>query len=263
MKKWMKFLHRDSMIQEEVYDGPLIKLENLVKIYDTGAIKVLGLKKINLTIERGEFVAIMGHSGSGKSTLMNILGCLDRPTLGHYYLDGIDVADMTPGQLSDIRNRKIGFVFQSFNLISRTSALKNVELPMTYARVPKAKRAVRAQLLLERVGLGARKEHMPNELSGGQRQRVAIARALANEPPLILADEPTGNLDTASSVEIMELFTKLHQEGATVVLVTHEEDIAAFAHRVIRFSDGQIQSDKLNASGVTSEDGKGGEQNAD
>lgn len=263
MKKWMKFLHRDSMIQEEVYDGPLIKLENLVKIYDTGAIKVLGLKKINLTIERGEFVAIMGHSGSGKSTLMNILGCLDRPTLGHYYLDGIDVADMRPDQLSDIRNRKIGFVFQSFNLISRTSALKNVELPMTYARVPKAKRAVRAQLLLERVGLGARKEHMPNELSGGQRQRVAIARALANEPPLILADEPTGNLDTASSVEIMELFTKLHQEGATVVLVTHEEDIAAFAHRVIRFSDGQIQSDKLNASGVTSEDGKGGEQNAD
>ena len=263
MNKWMKFLHRDSMIQEEVYDGPLIKLENLVKIYDTGAIKVLGLKKINLTIERGEFVAIMGHSGSGKSTLMNILGCLDRPTLGHYYLDGIDVADMTPDQLSDIRNRKIGFVFQSFNLISRTSALKNVELPMTYARVPKAKRAVRAQLLLERVGLGARKEHMPNELSGGQRQRVAIARALANEPPLILADEPTGNLDTASSVEIMELFTKLHQEGATVVLVTHEEDIAAFAHRVIRFSDGQIQSDKLNASGVTSEDGKGGEQNAD
>lgn len=263
MKKWMKFLHRDSMIKEEVYDGPLIKLENLVKIYDTGAIKVLGLKKINLTIERGEFVAIMGHSGSGKSTLMNILGCLDRPTLGHYYLDGIDVADMTPDQLSDIRNRKIGFVFQSFNLISRTSALKNVELPMTDARVPKAKRAVRAQLLLERVGLGARKEHMPNELSGGQRQRVAIARALANEPPLILADEPTGNLDTASSVEIMELFTKLHQEGATVVLVTHEEDIAAFAHRVIRFSDGQIQSDKLNASGVTSEDGKGGEQNAD
>ena len=263
MKKWMKFLHRDSMIQEEVYDGPLIKLENLVKIYDTGAIKVLGLKKINLTIERGEFVAIMGHSGSGKSTLMNILGCLDRPTLGHYYLDGIDVADMTPDQLSDIRNRKIGFVFQSFNLISRTSALKNVELPMTYARVPKAKRAVRAQLLLERVGLGARKEHMPNELSGGQRQRVAIARALANEPPLILADEPTGNLDTASSVEIMELFTKLHQEGATVVLVTHEEDIAAFAHRVIRFSDGQIQSDKLNVARVISEEGKGGEQDAD
>ena len=261
MNKWIKFLHRDR--QEMVCDGPLIKLANLVKIYDTGAIKVLGLKKINLTIERGEFVAIMGHSGSGKSTLMNILGCLDRPTLGHYYLDGIDVADMTPDQLSDIRNRKIGFVFQSFNLISRTSALKNVELPMTYARVPKAKRAARAQMLLERVGLGARKEHMPNELSGGQRQRVAIARALANEPPLILADEPTGNLDTASSVEIMELFSRLHQEGATVVLVTHEEDIAAFAHRIIRFSDGQIQSDRLNAARGASEKGKGGQQDAD
>ena len=263
MNKWIKFLHRDRQTQEMVCDGPLIKLENLVKIYDTGAIKVLGLKKINLTIERGEFVAIMGHSGSGKSTLMNILGCLDRPTLGHYYLDGIDVADMTPDQLSDIRNRKIGFVFQSFNLISRTSALKNVELPMTYARVPKAKRAARAQMLLERVGLGARKEHMPNELSGGQRQRVAIARALANEPPLILADEPTGNLDTASSVEIMELFSRLHQEGATVVLVTHEEDIAAFAHRIIRFSDGQIQSDRLNAARGASEKGNGGEQDAD
>lgn len=263
MNKWMKLLHRDRQAQEMVCDGPLIKLENLVKIYDTGAIKVLGLKKINLTIERGEFVAIMGHSGSGKSTLMNILGCLDRPTLGHYYLDGIDVADMTPDQLSDIRNRKIGFVFQSFNLISRTSALKNVELPMTYARVPKAKRAARAQMLLERVGLGARKEHMPNELSGGQRQRVAIARALANEPPLILADEPTGNLDTASSVEIMELFSRLHQEGATVVLVTHEEDIAAFAHRIIRFSDGQIQSDRLNAARGASEKGKGGQQDAD
>lgn len=246
MNIWTKLLNRDKGSRQDSYDGPLIQLENLVKIYDTGAIKVLGLKKINLTIDRGEFVAIMGHSGSGKSTLMNILGCLDRPTLGHYYLDGVDVADMTPDELSDIRNRKIGFVFQSFNLISRTSALKNVELPMTYARVPKSKRLARAQQLLERVGLGARKEHMPNELSGGQRQRVAIARALANEPPLILADEPTGNLDTASSVEIMELFTQLHREGATVVLVTHEEDIAAFAHRVIRFSDGQVKSDKLN-----------------
>ena len=225
-------------------NASLIRLENLVKIYDTGAIKVLGLKKINLTIERGEFVAIMGHSGSGKSTLMNILGCLDRPTLGHYYLDGVDTAQMAPDELSEIRNRKIGFVFQSFNLISRTSALKNVELPMTYAKVPKAKRRERARQLLERVGLSEREEHMPNELSGGQRQRVAIARALANDPPLILADEPTGNLDTASSIEIMELFTQLHKEGATVVLVTHEEDIAAFAGRIIRFADGQIQSDK-------------------
>lgn len=184
----------------------LIRLENLVKIYDTGAIKVLGLKKISLTIRRGEFVAIMGHSGSGKSTLMNILGCLDRPTMGHYYLDGIDTAELDPNELSAVRNLKIGFVFQSFNLISRTSALKNVELPMTYARIPKRKRAERAMELLECVGLGARADHMPNEMSGGQRQRVAIARALANEPPLILADEPTGNLDTAASIEIMEIF---------------------------------------------------------
>lgn len=224
----------------------LIRLENLVKIYDTGAIKVLGLKKINLTIRRGEFVAIMGQSGSGKSTLMNILGCLDRPTMGHYYLDGVDTAALTPNELSEIRNRKIGFVFQSFNLISRTSALKNVELPMTYARRTKKERRKRALELLERVGLGKRYEHMPNELSGGQRQRVAIARALANEPPLILADEPTGNLDTASSVEIMELFGTLHKEGATVVVVTHEEDIAAFTERIIRFRDGEIISDQAN-----------------
>lgn len=223
---------------------PLICLEDLVKIYDTGAIRVLGLYKINLSIHQGEFVAIMGHSGSGKSTLMNILGCLDRPTLGHYYLDGEDTAVMTSDQLSDIRNRKIGFVFQSFNLISRTSALKNVELPMTYARVPRAKRTERARELLNRVGLGERLDHLPNEMSGGQRQRVAIARALANEPPLILADEPTGNLDTASSIEIMELFSQLHKEGTTVVLVTHEEDIAAFADRIIRFGDGKLLSDE-------------------
>ena len=220
----------------------LIRLENLVKIYDTGALKVLGLKKINLVIRQGEFVAIMGQSGSGKSTLMNILGCLDRPTLGHYYLDGED----TPEELSAIRNRKIGFVFQSFNLISRTTALKNVELPMTYARRPKRERRERAMELLARVGLEARWSHMPNELSGGQRQRVAIARALANEPPLILADEPTGNLDTAASQEIMELFAKLHDGGTTVVVVTHEEDIAAFTGRIIRFRDGQIISDEAN-----------------
>ncbi len=225
----------------------LIRLEDLVKIYDTGALKVLGLKRINLTIHRGEFVAIMGQSGSGKSTLMNILGCLDRPSMGHYYLDGVDVAAMNPHELSVIRNRKSGFVFQSFNLISRTSALKNVELPMTYAHRNKRFREQRARVLLERVGLGKRAEHMPNELSGGQRQRVAIARALANEPPLLLADEPTGNLDTAASVEIMELFSQLHKEGTTVVVVTHEEEIAAFTERIIRFRDGEIVSDSPNA----------------
>nr|WP_142411080.1 ABC transporter ATP-binding protein [Clostridium sp. Marseille-P7770] len=234
-----------AWLTENVTDE-LIRLENLVKIYDTGAIRVLGLKKINLTIRRGEFVAIMGHSGSGKSTLMNILGCLDRPTLGHYYLDGIDTAALSPDELSAVRNKKIGFVFQSFNLISRTSALKNVELPMTYARIPKKKRTERAMELLDCVGLGARAGHMPNEMSGGQRQRVAIARALENEPPLILADEPTGNLDTAASIEIMEIFAELHKAGATVIVVTHEENIAAFTDRIIHFSDGQIIKDEIN-----------------
>lgn len=234
-----------SYITENLHED-LIRLENLVKIYDTGSIKVLGLKKINLTIRRGEFVAIMGHSGSGKSTLMNILGCLDRPTLGKYYLDGIDTAALSPDELSYVRNLKIGFVFQSFNLISRTTAVKNVELPMTYARIPPRKRQERAMELLDCVGLKARAFHMPNELSGGQRQRVAIARALANEPLLILADEPTGNLDTAASVEIMEIFSELHKAGATVVVVTHEENIAAFTHRIIRFSDGQIIEDAPN-----------------
>lgn len=234
-----------SAYAAETLSEDLIRLQNLVKVYDTGAIKVLGLKKINLSIRRGEFVAIMGQSGSGKSTLMNILGCLDSPTMGHYFLDGIDTQDLPPNQLSLVRNLKIGFVFQSFNLIPRTSALKNVELPMTYAhKLSKKQRKDRARQLLERVGLGSRYEHMPNELSGGQRQRVAIARALANDPPLILADEPTGNLDTASSVEIMELFGALHHEGATVVVVTHEEDIAAYAQRVIRFRDGEVVEDR-------------------
>ena len=234
-----------AWLTENVTDE-LIRLENLVKIYDTGAIRVLGLKKINLTIRRGEFVAIMGHSGSGKSTLMNILGCLDRPTLGQYYLDGNATAALSPDELSAVRTKNIGIVFQSFTLISRTSALKNVELPMTYARIPKKKRTERAMELLDCVGLGARAGHMPNEMSGGQRQRVAIARALANEPPLILADEPTGNLDTAASIEIMEIFAELHKAGATVIVVTHEENIAAFTDRIIHFSDGQIIKDEIN-----------------
>ena len=224
----------------------IIKLEDMVKIYDTGAIKVLGLNRINLSIKHGEFVAIMGHSGSGKSTLLNILGCLDRPTLGHYYLDGIDVAQMSGDELSRVRNQKIGFVFQSFNLISRMSIQKNVEVPMTYAKIKPDKRRKRAIELLEMVGLGERINHEPNELSGGQRQRVAIARALANKPPLILADEPTGNLDSPASIEIMELFAKLHKEGSTVVVVTHEDNIAAYTHRILTFKDGVLQSDRIN-----------------
>lgn len=252
MKRWIERLEgriREKRPGTGLPDSgceELIKIVNLCKIYDTGTMKVIGLRNINLTIRRGEFVAIMGQSGSGKSTFMNILGCLDRPAIGHYYLDGIDINAMDDDQLSLIRNKKIGFVFQSFNLISRTTARENVELTMTYAHIPKRERSERAVKLLERVGLGARTEHMPNEMSGGQRQRVAIARALANDPPLILADEPTGNLDTASSIEIMELFSELHREGATVVVVTHEEDIASFTQRIIRFRDGQIISDEKN-----------------
>ena len=219
----------------------LIRLENLVKIYDTGAIRVLGLKKISLTIKRGEFVAIMGHSGSGKSTLMNILGCLDRPTLGKYYLDGIDTAELSSDELSAVRNLKIGFVFQSFNLISRTTALKNVELPMTYARLSKKKRTERAMELLDCVGLKARALHMPNELSGGQRQRVAIARALANEPPLILADEPTGNLDSKTTMEVLKLMQKIvREQNQTLVMVTHDNHLATYADRIFHIIDGKI-----------------------
>lgn len=221
-----------------------IKITNLSKTYDTGAVQVHALKDINLTIEKGEYVAIMGHSGSGKSTLMNILGCLDKPTGGIYELDGIDVSKQSQRQLSYIRNKKIGFVFQSFNLIPRTTALKNVELPMIYAKKGAKERIERAKELLEKVGLGARLEHMPNEISGGQKQRIAIARALANEPSILLADEPTGNLDTASSVEIMELFTQLNNEGVTVVVVTHEDDIAEFTKRIVRFKDGNIIEDR-------------------
>ena len=222
----------------------IIKISHMEKYYDTGAIQVHALKDINLTIEEGEYVAIMGQSGSGKSTLMNILGCLDKPSGGLYELDGIDISKQSQRQLSYIRNKKIGFVFQSFNLIPRTTAIKNVELPMIYAKVGSSERRKRAVELLEKVGLGARINHMPNEISGGQKQRIAIARALANKPSILLADEPTGNLDTASSVEIMELFTQLNKEGVTVIVVTHEDDIAEFTKRVIRFRDGQIIDDK-------------------
>ena len=198
----------------------IIKIENLNKTYDTGAIQVHALRGINLTIHEGEYVAIMGQSGSGKSTLMNILGCMDRQFSGTYELDGISIAQQSENQLSAIRNQKIGFVFQAFQLIPRTSALKNVEIPMIYAGMKADARKVKAAALLEKVGLGQRIHHMPNELSGGQKQRVAIARALANDPAIILADEPTGNLDTKASYEIMEFFTNLNKEGATAIVVT-------------------------------------------
>ena len=222
----------------------MLKLIHASKIYAKNGI--CALNAVDLTVQDGDYISVTGASGSGKSTLMHILGLLDSLTDGEYLLDGAAVAHLPAKQRARLRSEKIGFVFQSFNLISRTSALKNVELPMTYARKPKKERRERAMELLTRVGLGARYSHMPNELSGGQRQRVAIARALANEPPLILADEPTGNLDTAASEEIMELFATLHDEGATVVVVTHEEDIAAFTGRIIRFRDGQIISDQVN-----------------
>ncbi len=223
----------------------IIKIEGMTKVYDTGEIQVAALNSIDLTIHKGEFISIMGASGSGKSTLMNILGCLDRPTSGHYYLEGVDVMEKSDNELSAVRNKKIGFVFQSFNLISRTSALKNVELPMIYGKIGAEERKERALELLKNVGLADRSHHMPNELSGGQKQRVAIARALANKPQIILADEPTGNLDSQSSVEIMEIFTQLNRkEGNTVIIVTHERDIAEFTDRIITFKDGNIIRDE-------------------
>ncbi|MBR0597115.1 ABC transporter ATP-binding protein [Sinanaerobacter chloroacetimidivorans] len=229
----------------------MIVIENLTKVYRNGEIEVAALKGINLTIQQGEFISIMGASGSGKSTLMNILGCLDRPTDGYYYLEGIDVSEKNDNELSAVRNKKIGFVFQSFNLIARTSALKNVELPMVYGKVGADERKERALELLNSVGLKERSGHMPNELSGGQKQRVAIARALANKPQIILADEPTGNLDSQSSVEIMEIFKKLNREDKnTVIIVTHERDIAEFTDRIITFKDGHIIKDE-NLTEVT------------
>ncbi|MFC4805110.1 ABC transporter ATP-binding protein [Filifactor villosus] len=225
----------------------VIKVESLCKVYQMGDIEVNALRDIDLEIRQGEFVAIMGTSGSGKSTLMNILGCLDRATSGNYYLEGIDIRDKTDNELSEIRNRKVGFVFQSFNLIPRTSALKNVELPMVYAKVRARAREERAMDLLDKVGLAERYDHVPNELSGGQKQRVAIARALSNNPSIIFADEPTGALDTRSSEEIMDIFTQLNREGNTVIIVTHEPDIASFTDRIITFRDGRIISDVANA----------------
>jgi putative ABC transport system ATP-binding protein len=223
----------------------LIELAGIRKTYSLGEISVEALRGISLSIEAGEFVAVMGPSGSGKSTLMNILGCLDTPTEGTYTLDGSDVSRLGKDELATIRNRHIGFVFQGFNLLPRTSALENVELPMLYKGLPKAERRRRAAEALERVGLAGREHHQPHQLSGGQQQRVAIARALVNESPLILADEPTGNLDTKTSVEVMEFLTELNRvAGITIVLVTHEPDIARFSRRLIMVRDGLVVSDR-------------------
>ncbi|MDG1046035.1 MAG: ABC transporter ATP-binding protein [Bacteroidia bacterium] len=218
----------------------LIDLRDIYKIYQMGSTQINALDGLDCKIEKGEYVALMGPSGSGKSTLMNIIGCLDTPSEGVYSLNDNNVSDMTDDELASIRNIEIGFVFQSFNLLPRTSAIENVSLPLIYAGVPKKERLERAQKVLEKVGLGDRADHKPNELSGGQRQRVAIARALINNPSIVLADEPTGNLDSKSSLEIMNLFSKIHQEGNTVVMVTHEEDIAKYAKRTIRMIDGKL-----------------------
>src|SRR5436190_2633309 len=223
----------------------VIEIEDLVKDYKLGEVPVHVLKGITLEIERGDFVAIMGPSGSGKSTLMNILGCLDKPTSGIYKLDGISVGALDRDQLAEIRNTKIGFVFQQFNLLARTTAAENVELPLMYTEIPAAERRARAMTALQAVGLAGREEHHPSQLSGGQQQRVAIARSLVNEPKIILADEPTGALDSKTSVEIMAIFQRLNREkGITMIVVTHEPDIAAYANRNIHFKDGKLQLDE-------------------
>ena len=226
---------------------PVIKLEDVHKTYQTGEVEVKAVCGVSLEIFQGEFVALMGASGSGKSTLMNIIGCLDRPTQGRYLLDDIDVSQLNRDELADIRNQKIGFVFQGFNLLSRTSALENVELPMLYTRqhLEGATQRARALQALEIVGLGDRADHKPNQLSGGQQQRVAIARALANQPALLLADEPTGNLDSRTSIEIMGVFQKLNDQGITIVMVTHELDVAQYTKRMIVMRDGKVVGDSL------------------
>lgn len=225
----------------------LIQVNDVWKTYEVGQQQVHALRGLSVDIGQGEYTALMGPSGSGKSTLMNMLGCLDTPTSGRYHLAGEDVGTLDDDALADIRNRRIGFVFQTFNLMPRYTALENVALPLVYAGISKVDREARAREVLEQVGLGDRMDHRPNELSGGQRQRVAVARALVNRPDLLLADEPTGNLDTKTSLEIMALFGEIHAAGNTVVLVTHEEDIAAYAHRVVRLRDGVVSADELKA----------------
>jgi putative ABC transport system ATP-binding protein len=237
--------HSDATSIAEGGARGLIQIEDVHKYYDLGETKVHALRGVNVRIDRGEFVAIMGASGSGKSTFMNILGCLDKPTTGRYLLENIAVSELRKKELATIRNRKIGFVFQGFNLLSRTTALENVELPTLYAQISKEEGRKRAIEALKLVGLGDRMEHFPSQLSGGQQQRVAIARGLVNRPAILLADEPTGNLDSRTSVEILEVFQKLNDDGLTIVLVTHEPDIAEFAKRGINFRDGTIRRDEL------------------
>lgn len=233
-------------VQPRADAKPVIRLESVYKTYDLGEVQVQALRGVSLEIHEGEFVAVMGPSGSGKSTVMNILGCLDRPTRGHYYLDGVDVSQMSKKELARIRNRKLGFVFQQFNLLSRTSALENVELPTVYAGIAPEERTRRALESLTRVGLAERAGHHPSQLSGGQQQRVAIARGLVNRPAILLADEPTGNLDSRTSVEIMDILQTLNTEqGLTIVLVTHEPDIAQYAKRTLEFRDGRLRRDSL------------------
>ena len=229
----------------------LISIQNLNKTYIMGTETVEALKDVSLSINNNEYVALMGPSGSGKSTLMNLVGCLDSPTRGHYSLNGIEVSTMNDSELAAVRNKQIGFVFQTFNLLPRLSALENVALPLVYAGYSKAERLEKAKKVLESVGLGDRMLHKPNELSGGQRQRVAVARALVNDPAIILADEPTGNLDTKTSYEIMGLFEEIHNNGNTVILVTHENDIAQHAHRIVRLRDGLIETDERNTEIIT------------
>ena len=227
---------------------PIIEIEKIEKRYLVGTQVIKALDGVDITIYKNEYVAIMGPSGSGKSTMMNILGCLDSPTAGRYILNGTDVSKMSDNQLADVRNKEIGFVFQSFNLLARYSALENVALPLIYSGCTRKEREERATKALISVDLSDRMDHKPNELSGGQRQRVAFARALINDPAIILADEPTGNLDTKTSIDIMRLFAKIHNKGNTVIVVTHEEDIALYAKRIIRLRDGKVESDKLNTN---------------
>lgn len=242
----MLFL-RPTHIKNEMTMSAVIKTIGISKVYKMGLQKVWALKNINLNIDQGEYVALMGPSGSGKSTLMNILGCLDSPTKGEYYLNGLNVAGLSDSQLAEIRNKKIGFIFQTFNLLPKLSALDNVALPLVYAGIRKKERLDRAKAVLESVALGDRMTHKPNELSGGQRQRVAIARALVNNPSIILADEPTGNLDSKTSYEIMQILDEIHRAGNTIILVTHEADIAQYAKRTVKLKDGLIDEDYLSS----------------